>query len=69
MFEWKSFPQVERQLKTYHYKPFYNASDEELITSEICPTCGTSLKYIGYKSVHSYKAFMYCNRCRYWEQY
>lgn len=69
MFEWKSFPDVERDLRAHHYKPFYNQADESFINSEICPTCAIPLQYIGYKNVHRYKAFMYCCSCRYWEQY
>jgi hypothetical protein len=69
MFRWKSFPQLERQLRSDHYTPHYDASDEEAVISELCPTCGVNLKYIGYKNVHTYKAFMYCDCCRFWEQY
>lgn len=69
MYQWKSFPQVERELRAYHYKPFYNSSDEAVIASQLCPACNINLHYIGYKNAHGYKAFMYCNGCRYWEQY
>lgn len=69
MFQWTSFPQLERQLRSYQYRPFYNALDEEAITSEICPACNIGLNYIGYKNTNSYRAFMYCGNCRYWEEY
>lgn len=69
MFRWKSFPQIENELRAYSYKPYFNPLHEEIITSEVCPTCNIGLKYIGYKSIHTYKAFMYCGECRYWEEY
>ncbi|KUO64116.1 MAG: hypothetical protein APF84_08385 [Gracilibacter sp. BRH_c7a] len=69
MYKWKSFPEIERGLKAERYKPFYNPIDESYIISELCPACGVFLKYIGYMNIHTYKAFMYCGLCRYWEEY
>lgn len=69
MYPWTNFPQLERQLKSFHYKPYFNSLDEETITSEVCPICNIGLKYIGYKSPHRYRAFMYCGDCSYWEEY
>ncbi|NLI92143.1 MAG: hypothetical protein GX434_07990 [Peptococcaceae bacterium] len=69
MFHWISFPQLERRLRSNGYKLFYNAPDEEIINAEHCPTCNINLKYIGYKNNFSYKAYMYCDSCSYWEQY
>lgn len=69
MHPWVSFPQIERQLRGYSYKPYYNFEDDDIITNEVCPHCNISLKYIGYKSPCRYRAFMYCGTCRYWEEY
>jgi hypothetical protein len=69
MYPWTSFPNLERQLRFSNFKPYYNSLDEEAITSEVCPSCNIGLKYIGYKSPHRYRAFMYCGSCRYWEEY
>jgi ribosomal protein S27AE len=69
MFQWTSFPDLERRLRRNNYKPYYIEDDEDAITSEICPTCGISLNYMGYKKQYYYRAFMYCGSCRYWEEY
>ncbi len=57
--------EMEQEMNDRGYQWHHNAIDAEVAENEdyLCPNCGGTFSYRGFKRGDSYRAFIVCTRC------